>query len=93
MSCASTDRSHPDLSGLGIGIAGVDGTPAILPLTRHPYARRFEVRHGGDTHAVPIGGAWPLPDREPGEHTATLATHTPFGAHGAHALRWVTRPA
>lgn len=80
--------SHPDLLELGVGIAEVDGRPALQPVTRHPYATGFEIRHGAATTRLKLAGdPWPLPDATPGDHLVEIATRTQYGTHGRHAVR------
>jgi hypothetical protein len=87
--------THPDLHEVGIGIANVNGRPAVVPVTRHPYAVGYLVSGlpSGATD-VSIGSArlgpdepWPIPDLPPGDHTVVIGTVTPYGTFGAHPLR------
>jgi hypothetical protein len=83
--------AHPDLLELGIGISDLAGRPAIQPVTRHAHALGFEVVLDSQRWTLPLaGGAWPI-TATIGEHTATIATVTNYGAHRPHAVRYVVR--
>jgi transglutaminase superfamily protein len=84
--------SWPDLLEVGLGMSDVDGCPALQPVTRHPYATGFEVRFDAqEWHLARDGQPWPLPRDNVGEHTATIATVTPYGVHRPHPVGFVVR--
>jgi hypothetical protein len=87
--------THPDLHEVGIGIADVNGRPAVVPVTRHPYAIGFLVTglppgvtelSTGHPRLAPEE-PWPIPDLPAGDHTVVISTLTPYGTFGAHPLR------
>lgn len=82
----SLEGLHPDLLELALGIADVDGAPALRPLTRHPHARGFKIALGGDASQLALGESWVLPRDVAGTHTATIATVTDFGPQRPHEV-------
>jgi hypothetical protein len=84
--------AHPDLLELGTGTTDVEGRVAVVPVTRHPHARGFEISLGEARWRLgPVGHAWTIPTDVVGEHEAMLATVTDFGTHRPHPLRFVAR--
>jgi hypothetical protein len=84
--------THPDLLELAIGIADVDGRPAIQPVTRHPHAVGFQLSLGTEQWRLPLTGQpWSILTDTAGEHTVTIATLTGYGPHGLHVLRYASR--
>jgi hypothetical protein len=74
-------EAYPDLAELTVGITPVDGRPAIRAQTEHPYATGFRITANGEVLAtLPLDGAWALPRKPAGVHTAEIATVTPYGA-------------
>jgi hypothetical protein len=96
--------THPDLLELGIGVAGCGERPALVPVSRHPHARGFEVALDGASWRLGLAGdpdvagepyvagePWPLPDGPAGDYAATIATVTAFGPQRRQRLSWVRR--
>lgn len=88
-----SEAAYPRLSDIGVGVAELDGAPAVRIRPEHPYA---------------VGAAWngePITvapkstqaaerrftramERDPGEHKADLAALTPYGRLASRELRW-----
>jgi len=87
-----TASSWPDLLELSLGLSDVDGCPGRQPVTRHPYATGFEVRFGAQEWQLARDGQpRPLPRDNVGEHSATIATVTPYGVRRPHPVDFVVR--
>jgi hypothetical protein len=70
--------AHPDLAEISTAVVDVDGVPAVLFGTEHPYAEGFTVvGSAGALREVALGE--PLPLGVPGSHTWQVATRTPYG--------------
>jgi Transglutaminase-like superfamily len=74
-------EAYPDLAEVTIGVDNVDGGPAIRVHTEHPYAVGFRITTSGASPVTfALDEAWALPRQPAGDHTAEIATVTPFGA-------------
>ena len=74
--------AYPNLSGVHIGFANVDGRTALVLRSPHPYASGYVVTQGGadvEVEAAEGVGTYPLPEEDPGEHELTARVRTRYG--------------
>jgi hypothetical protein len=82
---------YPDLSEVGIGVALLDGEPAVRLFTPHPHARGFVVVEDGVQREIALQDpVWPLP-QAPGEHVVEVSVRTAYGRLAARPLRYAVR--
>lgn len=83
--------AHPDLAEISTSVLDVDGVPAVLFGTEHPYAEGFcVVDAAGALREVALDEPLPL-DGDPGSHTWQVATRTRYGTLRASRFGYVRR--
>lgn len=83
--------AHPDLAEISTSVVDVDGVPAVLFGTEHPYAEGFRVEAGsGSVRDLALDEPLALVG-EPGSHTWQVATRTRYGTLRPSRFSYVRR--